>query len=451
MHRRRGVWLGGCLAIIAAAPPAIAQPTVNDVYDDAKDIITELIERDVAESIAPNLACYSPGGLLKYFPATLQAIHERSFGAVKDVLKREAIALAGNYAFESFRQHRAVPLAEFLPTAHFNPLDDEAKCASHIRDVGGPAAYQEELARGRRPLNRGRYLPLDACAAPSGPEAGLELPCLFAEAVIAGATGRKVDAEELLSTAVATAVADVLLRYEVSGGAAGIGIRYPSTQPTQGDIAPIRRWVTDEVRVRFTTGAFLPEGQLSVFASSDLDKALAFAAKPPSAKDEKPPSLKWILDNVPPSLRIQAGALHLLLAPLDAPEIVVSDTADLKHRNVPDVMLYLGGLARDSLAALPGESQGATLARALFVQASAVPKGTVTVTTEGSGATMEFSSNATSPAAITGPGLKRLQDLYEMARLAARFQRLLGNATGHDPAKMAVVSGVIGLVQALDS
>jgi hypothetical protein len=38
----------------------------GEVYSDAKDIITELIHQDMAEIVTPDLACYPPGGLLKY-------------------------------------------------------------------------------------------------------------------------------------------------------------------------------------------------------------------------------------------------------------------------------------------------------------------------------------------------------------------------------------------------
>ena len=78
-----------CLSILLLAWPSTgrAQPAADVVYSDVKDIITELIEQDVAQNVAPNLACYSPTGLLKYYSESLQAVYDRNFGALKDTLR----------------------------------------------------------------------------------------------------------------------------------------------------------------------------------------------------------------------------------------------------------------------------------------------------------------------------------------------------------------------------
>jgi hypothetical protein len=106
-----GRWL---LAVLLFFAPSARASISQDVYSDAKDIITELIERDIAESVASDLACYSPDGLLKYFPNTLQAVFDRNMGAIKTQLERDTVNFVANYAFECFRQKRSIPLAQFL-------------------------------------------------------------------------------------------------------------------------------------------------------------------------------------------------------------------------------------------------------------------------------------------------------------------------------------------------
>jgi hypothetical protein len=423
--------------LIAFTPlGAPAQPAADAVYEDAKEIITELIERDVAESMATNLACYSPGGMLKYFPQTLQAAYERNFGALKDVLREESIRLAGQYAFESFRQGRSIPLREFLPMAPFNPADRDEKCVKEIARLGGPAAYNEQEQAEVRRRNQGNYLPMDECAQPAGPPKAHVLPCLFAQAVISSALGRHIDAEELLGVAVGTAVSEVLAEYRSTEGLNPEALLQAALAN-----AALKTTLIEEVRTRFASGKFMTTGPLAAFTGPDLAQALELATKPIAIIWGEPSS----------SRRIRTGALHLLLAPADSPVASIED-GQLTH--LLQLLPALKAQPRSSLAPAPGEQVSAALARALIAQAGVVPAGTVTVTEADNGLKFAFDATSKNPVTFVGSGIQRLVELYEMVEQAVEYQRLLNllePSAERNPQKEAILRGVIGLVQGIDA
>jgi hypothetical protein len=426
------------LAFLISARAASAQPVADEVYADAKDIITELIERDVAEAIAPNLACYSPGGLLKYYPGSLQALYERNFGALKAVLEHETIALAGNYTFESFRQRRSIPLSEFLPMAHFSPGAGDAKiytdkdnqkvgCVDHIKELGGPATYQQELAQAARRMSNGVYLPLDTCTGPKQLPPALELPCLFAQAAVATANGHAVDAQELLITAVGATTATVLADSA-------------SITPEPNALANLQRMVIDEVRARFATGAFSNDGLFSMLGATDFGQVIALAQKP----------LNDIFASPNASLRQRAGALRLLLAPSEAPKAQVSP---VKGENTSLALLpFLTELVP---VVQPNESAGAGIARAILVQLGQVVAGNVQATIADDGdVLLAFDPTSKLAVSLTGPGLARLAALADMQRTAAQYEHWLAQldpSGGKDPLDLAMIQGALGLVQTIES
>jgi hypothetical protein len=419
---------GFAIALCCTPRQASAQALADEVYSDAKDVITELIERDVAESIAPNLACYSQGGLLKYFPKTLQAVYERNFGAMKDVLQHETVDMMGNYAFESFRQHRSIPLREFLPIASFTPSNSDA-CADHIRDLGGPAAYQAELAEKARRTNGGFYLPLDRCDTASGPPAALEVSCYVAQGAIAATNGDGSNAADLLSDALGGTTALLLAQ-----------IMSPDTKPDKLQELPgyvgLRRLVVNELQARITLGAFPANGALATFASGDLGKVLDLAKLP----------LDQICESKSTSLRVRAGAWRMLFAPTEAVSVVKGKPTD---RVVP-LLPMLGDFNPNVANAPANEGPVVAIARAVLAHVARVPAGTVTATIENGAVVLDFDPSSKLPVAFTGPGLERLALLSDMARTSAQYEGLLQQLA---PAKdlaisEAVVRGVVGLVQA---
>lgn len=131
------------MAVMGFAGAARAQ-IVNAVYEDARDVIEDLIQREVAEAVAPNLACRTvrlrdtdqhlrayaeivaklettPDGpertalnerraelkrsiqrgfpILTYFPLTLQRIFRRQLSAIRTSVADEAAGFAGHMVF----------------------------------------------------------------------------------------------------------------------------------------------------------------------------------------------------------------------------------------------------------------------------------------------------------------------------------------------------------------
>jgi len=423
--------LAGLFVILCCtAKHAIAQPLVNEVYEDAKDIITELIERDVAESIAPNLACYSQNGLLKYFPGTLQAVYDRNFGGLKAVLQKEAVALAGNYAFECFRQRRTIPLKDFLPIASFTPVNKNVGCAEDIRKAGGPASYQEQEHL-RVIASGAQYLPLDACTQQAGPAPGLELPCFLAQATVAAANGDTASAEAFLSGAVATTVTTFIQRSA-------------NAKLDLGAAAQLRKVVIDDVHARFTTGAFSADGLFGAFAGEDFEQVWTLSTQ----------TLDQICSG-PPNLRVRAGGLWLLLHP-QAFTATIRDHVRTTTVRGELLLQTLQDFQRDSAAALPGEGLGGALARALFAQASQVPVGRVTVTSDttpgAEGVSLAYDEQAKDATTFTGPGLDRLVLLREMAEQSVKYRRilLLAVPSNDQPTVQLFLHGFFGLAQALE-
>ena len=79
----------------ALASPSAARADVTDkFYEDATEIIEELISTEAAHSIVPLAMCVAPD-LQHYYPRTLQALYSQQMSTVKDSVREEtATALA---------------------------------------------------------------------------------------------------------------------------------------------------------------------------------------------------------------------------------------------------------------------------------------------------------------------------------------------------------------------
>ena len=154
----------GLLALIATLlirpNAALAQPRAEDVYADVKEIIEDLMVKEVSESVIVQVACYSPKGLVRYYPRTLQMIWERNFGVVRDVMLDEAIELLGNYTYVSLLEGRPVKLSDFLP-ASTDGCDDIEALRAELKELGGPERFFAQLQR--REKWSCPTLPLDGC------------------------------------------------------------------------------------------------------------------------------------------------------------------------------------------------------------------------------------------------------------------------------------------------
>jgi hypothetical protein len=126
--RAIGNWAVG-VGLLAFAPPANAQ-VPEAVYEDAKDIIEELLTTEVAHEVAPGIACLSgrrsaqpnADGAISYaftgadgqrvakwvhleatthYPKTLQLVFNRQFGRLRGTLRDESGNLAGYLVYQA--------------------------------------------------------------------------------------------------------------------------------------------------------------------------------------------------------------------------------------------------------------------------------------------------------------------------------------------------------------
>jgi hypothetical protein len=419
------------LLLLLLAPRAHADALASDVYADVKDVIAELIEREVAESVAADLSCYSPSGFLKYFPNTLQSLYERNFGAIKDQLRREAVGFASNYAFECFRQQRTIPLDQFLPVSGFDPTDGQAnKCSQAVKDLGGPANYQDRLAREIRASGR-VYYPLDRCGKdqPSADPLASAI-CPFVAALRAAASARPKDGVVAFAEAAAGVVQQqwsARLKLEDTSGLLAI--------------EPMQTAIFDELLTRVSAGSFPADGLLGAFATEGTAAAMNLASQDYAAIFGAPSERR----------RVRAGALRLLLDPAP-PEVLVSGI---------QVSGIRGVLRASSQAlSLAGEAPGISLARAILAHAGKVYQGAVRVDVVAGG--VAFTQvKADGATALVGPGLARLAELAEMGQEAARMEKLLDGLglvseglSEDDNTRLAliklIIQATIGLVQSIE-
>ncbi|HMI93685.1 MAG TPA: hypothetical protein VK509_20065, partial [Polyangiales bacterium] len=368
MGQRTASLVAFCVAIGLGSPSARAQPSADEIYEDAKDVIEGLIEREVAETVAPNIACYSRHGLLKYLPRTLQAIYERNYGSIKDLLRREVTLLAANLAYQSFAEGRNIEFGELLPTDGFDPQSEQGReCAEHIRSIGGPLAYHEELAREIRRVNDGSYFPLDACSSLAAPRPETELPCLLGQSVIASTSGRSVSAQELLARVIAITAADQL-------------IKASKIQELDADkIAALRRITSNEVRSLLTTGTFTEDGPFLAFSSGSVTQSLDLAVSRVDL-DGVDRTLERMLREPSTRLRREAVALWLVQH-RDEPARALQLKAKVGDGVELDLIPLLQELEVEALPRAPGEGLGTAIARALVLRAGRVPEGLMRVTT----------------------------------------------------------------------
>jgi hypothetical protein len=135
------------ISVFLTASGARAQ-VPNQVYDDVKSVIQDLIEKDVAQNVVPNLSCQAPITIV-YFPTTLQRVFDLQFGGVRAAIQGDAADLAGSLVYYALTAPPAAPgdlLRNFIQSEQDrNSLGDlagDAKCGEHVRSSGGPLHYK---------------------------------------------------------------------------------------------------------------------------------------------------------------------------------------------------------------------------------------------------------------------------------------------------------------------
>ncbi|MBN9168213.1 MAG: hypothetical protein J0I07_45210 [Myxococcales bacterium] len=87
-----------CVALIAGERTASAQLIPAGLYDDAKEIITDLIREDIARGAADYLRGAAPA-LGAYFAGSLKRFETAQWGALRDTAKRETRIFATDFTY----------------------------------------------------------------------------------------------------------------------------------------------------------------------------------------------------------------------------------------------------------------------------------------------------------------------------------------------------------------
>ena len=96
---RRLCMMALTLAIAFGASDSHADAT-SEAYDDVKEIITELITQDFADSTTAWLACNS-GNLPNYYIRSLQRLRDRQWGALRATLHDDTVTLITDFVYEA--------------------------------------------------------------------------------------------------------------------------------------------------------------------------------------------------------------------------------------------------------------------------------------------------------------------------------------------------------------
>jgi hypothetical protein len=141
-----------CVLLLSARSAHAQIP--NQLYDDVKSVIEDLMIDEVAQTVVPNAACQQPV-LVVYFPNTLQRVYDRQFGALKATIQSDAAATVGSFLYWLAEYGGPTPrIRDFLtaekpPQLHIDPAKPR-ECGNSIRTEGGPGHYAR--AKLRAPL-----------------------------------------------------------------------------------------------------------------------------------------------------------------------------------------------------------------------------------------------------------------------------------------------------------
>jgi hypothetical protein len=112
----------------------------EDWYSDAKAVIEQLIEDDIAEQVIPNAAASIPG-LCTFFPASISAIKNKRFNGLPAVVRKE-LADAAGYKLELAILHDGAPDQHVIGSKFTLPPDDVARAARGALTEGKAPAPQ---------------------------------------------------------------------------------------------------------------------------------------------------------------------------------------------------------------------------------------------------------------------------------------------------------------------
>jgi hypothetical protein len=127
------------IGLLTLPCPVLAQQVANAIYDDAKAVISELIEEEAARALVPNLTCRLDAVVHIYFASTLQRIYDRQFGELGPVVRGDIANVLANGVVVLME---GKDLENFIPRMRLQ-RDRKLRgfqCEKTVRDKGGPAA-----------------------------------------------------------------------------------------------------------------------------------------------------------------------------------------------------------------------------------------------------------------------------------------------------------------------
>lgn len=189
--RRRGIWAPWLLAgaVIFAGRPAVAQVSAESVYQDARDIINDVIQREALQSIARQITCHSTNGLLLHYPRSLDDLYHERFEALAESFRSESARLLGAYMFSRIAFYVAPPLDRLVP------IEWDGSCEAELTSGDlSPSQYLERT----RPRPSPYLTAYDACSAGREPTPRRALACELGLAVEAAVADRLEEAHRRL-------------------------------------------------------------------------------------------------------------------------------------------------------------------------------------------------------------------------------------------------------------
>lgn len=137
------------LALIAVATLAAGAPTTSSagvqeaIYDDVKDIITELMETEATRSVVPNAICRLDPAVHVYFRDTLQRVYDHQLGSLGPVVLDDARELLENIVLVEIDPTAAGPIGPGWTRIQrlrggIKAGLDVSKCVERVKALGGP-------------------------------------------------------------------------------------------------------------------------------------------------------------------------------------------------------------------------------------------------------------------------------------------------------------------------
>lgn len=388
--------LAGCL--FAATGTARAQLSTDAIYEDARDVINGVIEREAVRSIARQITCHSAEGLLLHYPRSLDNLYEERFDALGESFRTESARVMGAYAFSTVAYSNVPTLDVLFPFAW------DEQCIGEITDS---KALPSQYLRKANPIVPAYLKAYDDCDLALGSLSPRRtLACELGLAVEASVADRREEAHRRL-----VSLATLPLALYVTTEQAGVtyggvpGTDYHSIwsllkqevlQRTAADRAPLS-WLTLEQTIAPEALELPTSGNLSGKPGAWIRSLLERADW--STGQQQLVTAAALLVN-PTALKVHVTGQPRETEDLDWASLVTA----LSHASSPD-----------ELAESIVERAGKVPSDLIIIVQSLSPLGALQIDTAPKGG---------DAAAVTGAGLADLGRLLQVAKLSDKLRIL---------------------------